>query len=230
MKKRILLITAIIILLILVLILVKSCSLFTNEEKGTLVGEVFAVYEERYLYLKPIGNQEAEYLIPIEITPETLFASQSSTHSSKDVPELAVGTIIEVDYTHKPDIVKIIANSIKKASESQGDKWPELILKEDYSWSRSEVGMETSGKVVYVTKLTSQIEGYIVYIEDRYTGKLQGYLLEKNNKFLKEDLLQLLEEQAIDYTVKIKQQNVCPFSYDLPLVILGSFWIELAEE
>ena len=182
MKKRILLITAIIILLISALIFVKSCSLFTNEKKGTLVGEVFAVYKERYLYLKPMEDQDVKYLIKIEITDETLFASQSSIASSEEIPELSVGKIIEVDYTYKRDTVEIRANSIKEASAGQGDKWPEVTLKEDYLSGHYDIGMLTSGNVVYVTKLTSPTEGYLVYIDDNYTqysGRLYGYFLEK---------------------------------------------------
>lgn len=233
MKKRILLITAIIILLISALILVKSCSIFSNEKKGTLVGEVFVVYNGRYLYLKPMEDQDVNYLLKIEITDETLFASQSSIASSEEIPELSVGKIIEVDYTYKRDTVEIRANSIKEASAGQGDKWPEVTLKEDYLSGHYDIGMLTSGNVVYVTKLTSPTEGYLVYIDDNYTqysGRLYGYFLEKNNKFLQEDLRQLLEQEATGYAVNVRELDMLVFSCDLPTLITGTLWIELTEE
>ena len=233
MKKFIIITIAFILICITPLLIYHFSTLPPKETIGTLVGEVFVVYNGRYLYLKPMEDQDVNYLLKIEITDETLFASQSSIASSEEIPELAVGKIIEVDYTYKRDTVEIRANSIKEASAGQGDKWPEVTLKEDYLSGHYDIGMLTSGNVVYVTKLTSPTEGYLVYIDDNYTqysGRLYGYFLEKNNKFLQEDLRQLLEQEATGYAVKVRELNTLAFSCDLPALITGAHSIELAEE
>ena len=192
---------------------------------GTIVGEVVATHNNYVVYIKPIGDNGTKQLLEFRLTNDTAFGSGITLNSSNEISELIPGAIVEINYTlqeQKGALARITADSIKISSPNTSSEWPLLILNKDYSWSVDKKHGGMKGEVAYVTKLTAPLEGYIIYVKHGNDARWGQYFLEKSNKFLNEELINLLEQRATGYTVEIDGITSYPFEKS---PICGTFCI-----
>lgn len=210
MKKRILVMILIVITLVAMVLLMFSCTLFDNKVEGTIVGEVFILYKE-HVYIKPVGDQGTKQLLGFHILSDTTFDSGHFCDDFKNAPELAVGTVVEIDYTYDPDIAKTSVDSIRVAdSDATLTEWPELEINKDYSYTENNVGTWNIGTVEYVVKLSSPMKGYIVYLNEG-SNRLGEYWIDTNHKFLVEYWRELFEEGSTGYIIKMTRLEKSQF-------------------
>lgn len=210
MKKRILVMILTVITLVAMVLLMFSCTIFDNKVEGTIVGEVFILYKE-YVYIKPVGDQGTKQLLEFQILSDSSFASGHSFDDFQNAPELAVGTVVEVDYTYDPDIAKTSVDSIKVTDgDGASMEWPELEINKDYSYTENNVGTWDIGEVKYVVKLNSPMKGYIVYL-DEGSNKLGDYWIDADHKFLVEYWRELFEKGSTGYKIKMTKLEKSQF-------------------
>ncbi len=195
---------------------------------GVIVGEIVGS-RNNYVYVKPVGDQGTKQLFDFKLTSNTSFASGPVGDDFSTMPEIAPGTVVEIRYTYKKGDgwLTVTADSIKKADTSASTKdWPDLIVNEDFDWDKSSVGRRITGEVVYTVKTVAP-EGYIIYIKEyneAYWGEL---FIKADNKFITDELRELLDSGATGYTVELHTLENTPFEYSS---ILGAFVINLIEE
>lgn len=210
MKKRIIMVLLAVIILVATVLLMFSCFLFDNKIEGTIVGEVFILYRE-YVYIKPVGDQGTKQLLGFHILSDTSFDSGHSYDDFKNAPELAAGTVVEIDYTYDPDIAKTSVDSIRIAD---GDvtltEWPELEINKDYSYTENNVGTWNVGEVECVVKLSSPMKGYIVYLNEG-SSRLGEYWIDADHKFLVEYWRDLFEKGSTGYIIKMTRLEKSQF-------------------
>ena len=213
--KKIILITLVLIIMCITPLIIYYFSSLTKIEHKTIIGEVVSTHNNNYVvYIKPIGDEGTKHLLEIKLIDSTTFESGVTLNSLGEIPELAVGTIIEVTYNvqeRKNASQKITANNIKISSQSTSKKWPELTANKDYSWNPEKFDGRTQGEVAYVVKLTEPIEGYIIYVKHSGDARWDKCFVEKNNKFLDDVLINLLEQRTTAYSINIKNLSVYPF-------------------
>lgn len=172
MKKNIALIICCVLTILPILSLV-SCE---NEELMTIVGEIKYVKtrNEHCLYIKPIDQSDDGIWVPIVVSKETQTKSSFSTNLS-DMPELAVGTIVEVIYNAglpKADdayIQKFFAKSLKPVDNAHTVEKQSLPFKliDGYEYTiLKAVGRRDFGTIIHVAKIVEPAKGYIIYLED----------------------------------------------------------------
>ncbi len=197
-----------------------------KETNGTIIGEVVSVHNKYTVYIKPIGDNNTKQLLEFEMTDTTTFGSAATLASSKKISELVSGTVVEINYSTKEfkrGSTRTTANFIKTSNPKASSEWPTLILNKDYSWDVAKKWGGMKGEVAYVVKLTTPIDGYIIYVKHKSDARWGQYFLEKSNKFLTEELAVLLEQCATDYDIEIDGLSTSPFENSS---ILGVFSID----
>lgn len=205
MKKNIL-ISIIVVISIMLLInalypFVSYC-ISTIGEKGSIVGEVYATYHDSTFYIKALDNPENKLILEILIDPDTVFASGPLKENINEMPELKIGSIVEVDYIYRPNLGATYATSIKTTTANAQSEWPEIILNENYSKSDSEIGHPEYGEIVHIVNTNDIVDGWIVYIKNDY-GRIIGYFFDRNNKLIPDELKNLLDQKAMGYRIKV---------------------------
>ena len=172
MKK----VSSIILVMVLLILPILSFSSCEKEELMTIVGEIKYVktLNEHCLYIKPIDQSDDGVWVPIIVSKETQTKSSFSKNLS-DMPELAVGTIVEVVYNAslpKADsayIHKFNAKSLKIVDDAYTVEKQSLPFKltDGYEYKMHKtVGRRDFGTVLHVAKITEPANGYIIYLED----------------------------------------------------------------
>lgn len=233
MKKFIIITLAFIVVCVAVAGIFYWVSLPPKPVHGTIVGEVVATKSDAFVYVKPVGDKGTKQLLELCISSDTSFDSGDFTEgqSIDTIPELIVGTIVKIEYTYQAYDKysgRTTADSIKTVtSDATSNEWPSLVLHEDYSWNSWDTGTQTTGEVIYVAKLDSPIEGYMVYINHNSEYRIQQYFIETNNMFLTDELKELLEQKEVGYTVKAKGLATAPFEKS---IIIAAISIDLVKE
>jgi len=215
------------ILIVLLILFYPAISFYLNGigENGTITGEVFEVCRDNTVFIKALDDPTGKALMQIYIGNETEFASGDLKEEIREMSELQKGTLVEIEYTYKPNLARYEANNIKTVDSDAQSRWKELELEKDYSWKNVKLGSIEYGEVKYVTKLTSPIEGYLIYLEDR--GMVNGFVLKGDNRLVSEEIWNLLDQGITGYSVKIQTMESLPFR---EMLIGGVFYIELLEK
>lgn len=195
---------------------------------GVIVGEIVGS-RTNYVYVKPVGDQGTKQLLHFQLSSDTSFASGSVGDDFSTMPELAPGTVVEIRYTYKKGDgwFTVTADSIKTADASATTEgWPELIADEDFDWHKSSAGRRITAEVLYTVK-TEAPEGYIIYVKEYNEAYWGEFFIKADNKFITDELRELLDSGAAGYTVELHTLENTPFDYS---TILGTFIINLIEE
>ncbi len=238
MKKSSLIYFIVILALLIIYLAALVVSCFCNQnlpsKQGVIVGEVVGVHKDYVVYIKPAGNTGTKNLLEFEFSNNVAFDSGPVGDSLSEMPELAVGSVIEINYTFTPysrdyHLGRAIIDSIKVAESSSGvEEWPKLILNENFDWDRPSDGMRMKGTVMYVATLDEPIEGYIVYVKNDSVSRWGKYFIKADNIFLTDEFRELLDSKSIGYTIDITALgHGVPFENSS---IYGTFVAELLSE
>ena len=204
MKKIIIITIAFILICITPLLIYHFSTLPPKETNGTIVGEVVAADRDYVLYVKPVADNGTKQLLEFRLANDTKLESFSN------ISDLTAGTVVEINYTSvkaKNIAPTITADSIRiVVPSSSSSEWPKLALNEDFSWDYIDIASRSKGEVIYIAKLSSPIEGYLVYINDSDL-RFKSYFIRNDNIFLTDELKALLEQKATGYIVEAEGLN-----------------------
>lgn len=204
MKKIIIITIAFILICVTPLLIYHFSTLPPKETNGTIVGEVVAADRDYVLYVKPVADNGTKQLL------EFRLANNTKLESFSNISDLTAGTVVEINYTSvkaKNIAPTITADSIRiVAPSSSSSEWPKLVLNEDFSWDYIDIASRSKGEVIYVAKLSSPIEGYLVYINDSDL-RFKSYFIRNDNIFLTDEIKALLEQKATGYIVEAEGLN-----------------------
>lgn len=226
MKKLLSLFTALVLLIISMLGLV-SCN---NTEKMTVVGEISYIksLNSHCVYIRPLEQGSNGVWIPVEITENTSTPSDFSNVAS-DMPELAIGTIVEVVYnvseekneSAKSSAYKAISLKVVSDADMHSKQDSPLKLSKGYEYTTdANDGNRDFGTVVHVAKLEAPISGYLIYLDNNRTSDNQTLTIYwVDEKLLKEDGLHhigdevkaLIESGATGYEIAVLGLSLYPF-------------------
>ena len=208
MKK----VSSIILVMVLLILPIMSFSSCEKEELMTIVGEIKYVKtcNEHCLYIKPIDQSDDGIWIPIIVSRETQTKSSFSTNLS-DMPELAVGTIVEVIYNaslpkaNDAYVHKFNAKSLKVVDDAYTAEKQSLPFKltngYEYTMHKT-VGKRDFGMVLHVARITEPANGYIIYLEDNRMDNNQVLTM----YWLDEDALYRTDSERISITDELRDR------------------------
>ena len=220
------------LLLIFVILLVPMLSLYSCDESKyhhTVVGEVEFVcsgFDYHIVYVRPIDQEDHGIWIPLKVSGETQTISEFSI-DLKEMPELAVGTAVEVKYSIKAPrekdallseyeavSVKVFDNSFVVENQYVPFK---LTDGYEYSWSAN-TGTRDKGTVVHIAKLDAPISGYIIYLTGRFVNdSIKMYWLDEEalgrdgGISIPAELQEKIEARQTGYEVAIHGLKSYPF-------------------
>ncbi len=223
MKKFIIITLVFILIVITPSLIYHFATLPPKETSGTVIGEVFYIkyskadlYDSCIIYIKPTVNTNNAPLMCIIVNTETVTES-NFVGAMNEIPEIQIGEVVEIEYvTQNNKQSQPLAKSIK-SSNSQTDmsSWTTLTMNDDYVPLHSQDRPEDFGKVVYVSKITSPREGYLVYLDDAKYGsplQLSCYWIDDTIKSKDDALFALLEQEATGYYIDITPLSAYPFN------------------
>ena len=223
MKKFIIITLVFIFRVITPALIYHFATLPPKETSGTIVGEVFYikyskadVYDTCRIYIKPTVNTNNAPLMCLIVNTETVTES-NFVGAMTEIPEIQIGEVVEIEYvTQNNKQSQPLAKSIK-SSNAQTDmsSWTTLTMNDNYAPLHSQDRPEDFGKVVYVSKITSPREGYLVYLDDAKYGSplnLSCYWIDDTIKSRDDALFALLEQEATGYYIDISPLYTHPFN------------------
>ena len=235
-----------ILVLILVLLLVPMLSLYSCDEskyQRTVVGEVEFVcsgFDYHSVYVKPIDQENLGIWIPLKVSEKTQTVSKFSIEP-EEMPELAVGTVVEVKYSIKAPrkneglLSEYEAISVKMFDNSfvVENQYVPFKLTDGYehSWIAN-TGTRDKGTVAYVAKLDAPISGYIIYLTDRFVkDSMKMYWLDEEalgrdgGISIPAELQEMIEAGQTGYEVAIYGLKSYPFeNLDMESVLSVDFY------
>ena len=232
-----------IVVLILVLLIVPMLSLHSceKEEVITTVGVVEYVKSGNIhsIYLRPLDHDKNSIWIPINVSEDTETISTFNKDLSK-MPELSVGSIIEVTYKISEPNDKLLfgynAISVKSSSKTAMTDSQEtpLRLTEGYHYTNDALGGTNSGTVVHVARIETPASGYLIYLEDALVanGKLAVYFIDdeaaqhdKRTVFLDNEIKNKIQKFETGYKITVVGSTQQPFgAIDIESVLYVSMY------
>lgn len=234
MKKFIIITLVFIFTVITPLLIYHFATLPPKETSGTIVGEVFYIkyskadlYDSCIIYIKPTVNTNNAPLMCIKVNTETETES-NFVGAMNEIPEIQIGEVVEIEYiTKNSKLWPYLAKSIKPSnSQTDMSSWTALTMNDDYAPLHSQDRPEDFGKVVYVSKITSPREGYLVYLDDAKYGSplnLSCYWIDDTIKSRDDGLFALLEQEATGYYIDISPLYTHPFNEVISFHALFAF-------
>lgn len=216
-----------VVLLSLSIISFNACN--STKHQKTIIGEITYVksFYSHCIYVKPLGcEDEGEVWVPISVSDKTATLSGFSENIA-DMPELAIGSIVEIVYSTKDPRGKHVlfssyeAISIRTYESTEAPQKQELpfIATENYYYGKDATsGNREIGTVVHIAKLHTPLNGYIIYLEGDYSQSLITYWIDEDALHKEtggitasDEVKNLLESFATGYKVKITGLGSYPF-------------------
>lgn len=233
--------TLIFVLLIMPVLSLSSCD---NERYyRSVVGEVAYVktFEHHCVYIRPLDQGQDGIWIPVKVSEKTDSVSEYNDNAA-NMPELAIGSIVEVVYSVKTPrgsnmLSEYEAISIKSFDNSRTIENQDLPFTPaknyEYSWDAPN-GTRDIGTVVHVAKINAPLCGYILYV-DGGAGTYQNVraywldegALERDGgiSITSPELLSMIKSGQTGYDVAIFGLESYPFdSFNMQSVLGVSFY------
>lgn len=209
------------IVLILILLLVIPWSIVNavraikkyiyENETETIVGEIAYILDSSStyaLYLKMPNDVGNDNLVAFRITPDTEL--EFGTYESiADAEDFQIGQTVEITYTKKNFISdQYIAKTLRSTNSDH-------IMTQDTTFEMSEDYRAffsypfDIGEVVYVSKMTYPIEGYILYL--KYGGIVKGYFVDSIT-YIPDDIRTAIENGETGYEIKVHYVRTFPYT------------------
>lgn len=221
MKKRLSLALSFVLLLGIILSL-NSCETFKTT--ATLIGEIKHVrchgvtadpeLQEYYIYVQPYGREDNAHWEYFTVSCKTDTESEYSPNLS-EMPELAVGNVVEIEYYKnrgKNSIEKnrygvAAINSIDNTENIEAQDNIELKLNKKFSYTKPDGGIwEVKGTVLYVAKVEAPLSGYFVYFDGTtpFVSSFQCYWVGINAETgaTPNEVFERLEAGEVGYTIE----------------------------
>lgn len=213
----------IIVLLFLPVLSLYSCDVFSPT--STMIGEIKhidynLIFEEEpenhyyYIYVKPYGQDDSSRWEKFSVNSKADTESPFSVYIA-DMPELAVGSIVEIEYYTKIGQGSNInlcygVKSIKSVGSStsiEKQNHIPLIINEDFSYTKLINGkVDDVGTVIHVTKLETPLNGYLVYFDGTQVhgcNEVQCYWIgDQGLATTDPDIIKKLEAGETGYSIK----------------------------
>jgi hypothetical protein len=174
----------------------------TEPEGEKVIGEVVllaaslsATNSQTKIYLKPTGGFEGAPLMKF-----TMAASQ--IQSSGEAVFFGRGSKAEITYTVDAKTGEKTAVGVKLLDDATTTAWPEPVFNPQNAYRTENGKAEVSGKIVYITRVNSDVGGYLVYVKVN-SLYLQAYWVEDNFSEVSAELMAFLEGEKTDCRVSV---------------------------